>query len=143
MEPLLKNWTLAQCLPRSQAYLKSALQPFAALPLFPAAFSACMNTGYRGKGKSGPHLLLILTGWNLTDSVCKLETIFNCVFACSFTLKLTREQANCTVGLQITEIQSWVIWRSVFALTLFFFWLRTLAGTLWKAPKKAFLTQIH
>lgn len=57
MEPLLKSQTLAWCLPSSQAYLKSALQPFAALTS-PSLVSGCLlslhNAGYQGKGKAGP-----------------------------------------------------------------------------------------
>lgn len=66
----------------SQVYLRSALQPSAALcsmPLFPAAFWACTNTDYQGKCKPVPHLLLILTDWNMTDVVC--NTILHpCLF---------------------------------------------------------------
>lgn len=57
MEPLLKGKTLAWCLPGSQAYLKSVLQPFTALTS-PSLLSCCLlnlhNAGYQGKGKAGP-----------------------------------------------------------------------------------------
>lgn len=120
----------------SQVYLRSALQPSAALcsmPLFPAAFWACTNTDYQGKCKPVPHLLLILTDWNMTDVVC--NTILHpCLFL--YTKAYSGGRKLCS--------GSAAHWRSKLGhleVTIhsffFFLLLRALPTTLREAPKKA------
>lgn len=151
MEPLLKIHTLARCLPGSQAHLKTALQPFAALRS-PSLVSCCLlslhNAGYQDKGKAGPCWfwwietwliqfanlgqyfvvsLPVALHWNYLGS--KQIVLLNCAF------KLNHQVSN--LGHLEVRVFWWLFGGVLFCLFFFLFgFLRALPSTRGKVAGK-------
>lgn len=127
------SWQVPVAAKCTWGLLCSPLQPSAACPCFLLPSEPVQIRTIRANASLS---LTYFWFWQ-TGTWLMWFAILYCILACFFILKLILEEENCALGLQHTDVQSWVTWRSLFTLFFFFLLLRALPTTLREAPKKA------
>jgi len=109
------SWQVPVAAKCTWGLLCSPLQPSAACPCFLLPSEPVQIRTIRANASLS---LTYFWFWQ-TGTWLMWFAILYCILACFFILKLILEEENCALGLQHTDVQSWVTWRSLF--TLFFF----------------------